>query len=171
MAGYEIALQTARSLLLDLQPTPQRAFAAVQARRDHGDGPILAAQDRLEQQFAQAITLQTLAAQVAMSPRNLHRRFTTATGETPTAYLQRVRVEAAKRALATTRNGVGQIAYGVGYTDEGFFRRLFRRLTGVSPGAYRRSFERAPTPRPPRLGALRGKSKGRFIRGPARGRA
>lgn len=140
--GHEVAAQTAKAFLLDLRPPPQQSFTTFHGRRGHGDEAIERVQDRLERAFAKALTLEGLADQAAMSPRNLHRRFKAATGDAPRAYLQRVRIEAAKRLLATTRKGVEEVGYEVGYADSRFFRRLFRKQVGTGPASYRKRFRR-----------------------------
>ena len=68
------------------------------------------------------------------------RRFTSATGLRPVAYVQRLRIEDAKRRLERTDASVDEISFRVGYEDPAFFRRLFKRTTGLAPGAYRRRF-------------------------------
>ena len=82
----------------------------------------------------------SLADHVGMSVRNFKRRFKQATGDTPLMYLQRFRIETAKRLLEKSGLGVEEIGGGVGYDDTGFFRELFKRYTGISPNAYRRKF-------------------------------
>ena len=138
--GHEVAAQTAKAFLLDLRPPPQQSFTVFQGRRGHGDAQVARVQDRLERGFAKAITLEGLAAEAGMSPRTLHRRFKAMTGDAPRAYLQRVRIEAAKRLLERTRNGIEQIGYEVGYGDSRFFRRLFRKQVGTDPTSYRKRF-------------------------------
>ena len=75
-----------------------------------------------------------------LAPRTFKRRFTAATGHTPIAYVQRTRVERAKRLLETTDQPIEEISWAVGYEDPASFRRLFKRLTGLTPGAYRQRF-------------------------------
>jgi transcriptional regulator GlxA family with amidase domain len=145
--GHEVAAQTAKAFLLDLRPPPQQSFIDFRGRRGHGDAQVALVQDRLELRFAQGLTLEGLAAEAGMSPRNLHRRFKAVTGEAPRSYLQRVRIEAAKRLLERTRNGIEQIGYEVGYSDSRFFRRLFRKLVGTGPASYRKRFRRGLDPR------------------------
>jgi transcriptional regulator GlxA family with amidase domain len=130
--------------VLDLRPSPQQSFAVLKERRGHGDAQIEKVQDRLERGFARATTLESLAAEAGMSPRNLHRRFKAMTGEAPRAYLQRVRIDAARRLLERTRKGIEEIGYEVGYADSRFFRRLFRKHVGTGPGSYRKRFRRLP---------------------------
>jgi transcriptional regulator GlxA family with amidase domain len=75
-----------------------------------------------------------------MAERTFKRRFTAATGLSPLDYAQRLRVEDAKRRLERTEAPVDEISWKVGYEDPAFFRRLFKRTTGLAPGAYRRKF-------------------------------
>ncbi len=75
-----------------------------------------------------------------LAPRTFKRRFKEATGHTPIAYVQRIRVERAKRLLETSRMSVEEISWAVGYEDPASFRRLFKRLTGLAPGEYRHRF-------------------------------
>jgi len=75
-----------------------------------------------------------------LAKRTFKRRFVTATGLTPIAYVQRLRIEDAKRRLERTDVSVDEISWRVGYEDAAFFRRLFKRTTGLAPGAYRKRF-------------------------------
>ena len=84
------------------------------------------------------VVVEELAEAAAMSPRNLKRRFKKATGDSPLAYVQRVRVEAAKRALACPELSIEEVGTRSGYEDTGFFRQVFRRYTGMTPRDYRR---------------------------------
>jgi hypothetical protein len=79
-----------------------------------------------------------------LAERTFKRRFVAATGMAPIAYIQRVRIEEAKRRLEETDAPVDEIGWQVGYEEPAFFRRLFKRTTGVTPGAFRRQF-RVPT--------------------------
>jgi transcriptional regulator GlxA family with amidase domain len=75
-----------------------------------------------------------------LAERTFKRRFTHATGLTPLAYVQRLRIEDAKRRLERTDATIDEISWQVGYEDPAFFRRLFKRTTGLAPGAYRKRF-------------------------------
>jgi transcriptional regulator GlxA family with amidase domain len=75
-----------------------------------------------------------------LAERTFKRRFTQATGLSPIAYVQRLRIEDAKRRLERTEASVDEVSWQVGYEDPAFFRRLFRRVTGLAPGAYRKRF-------------------------------
>src|SRR5262249_61916711 len=107
---------------------------------------ILRAQGLIESDVGRAPSVGDLARTVAMSRRTFVRRFTLATGSAPREYLQRVRVEAAKRALEGTRRSVGAIATEIGYTDPVAFRKVFSRLTGLTPADYRLRYGGAATP-------------------------
>jgi transcriptional regulator GlxA family with amidase domain len=107
--------------------------------RGHGDNVIAAAEDWLRANYAEPVRIDDLSARVAMSPRHFARRFRAATGDTPLVYLHKQRVGAAQALLASGRGTVQDISMAVGYDDVGFFRKIFRRHTGSTPQAYRRS--------------------------------
>ena len=90
--------------------------------------------------MARQIIVEDLAKRAEMSTRNFERRFRTAVGEAPTSYLQKLRIEKAKRLLETTDHSVSEIMLKVGYEDERSFRRLFRSLAQLSPKAYRKKY-------------------------------
>ena len=94
----------------------------------------------------QEVNLTALAARVGMSPRNFARRFTAAAGETPLAYLHRLRIDAARHLLETRSKSIADVSRAVGYEDLSFFRTLFKRHTGAPPRDYRSRFgpTRAP---------------------------
>ncbi len=135
--GYPIAEQCARALVLEGRRKSQTPYAVLQAQKHHGDAGVLRAQELLEQRFQQPIELAALAKEVAMSERNFKRRFKKATGDTPLEYLQRLRVECAKQALADSDAAIEQIAGEVSYQDLAHFRAVFRKHTGLTPSAYR----------------------------------
>ncbi len=105
---------------------------------DHGDGVVAEAQEWLRAHYAVAAPVAELVERSGLPERTFKRRFTAATGHSPIAYVQRVRVEEAKRRLERTAESVDAISYAVGYEDPASFRRLFKRIAGITPGAYRR---------------------------------
>ena len=107
---------------------------------DHGDAAIRKAQEWLNSHFSVAGPIEQAARISGVPERSFKRRFKNATGHAPIDYVQRLRVEEAKRRLERTRAPVDEIGWNVGYEDSAFFRRLFKRLTGVTAGAYRRKF-------------------------------
>ena len=101
----------------------------------------LEAQELLESRFAEPnLTVEAIAMAVAVSKRNFIRRFKKATNRTPIQYLQRVRMEAAKRRLERADGTVAEIMYDVGYNDPKTFRQVFRKHTGLTPKQYKDKF-------------------------------
>jgi len=141
--GRQVAVQTAKALLIEMPRTWQNAFTHFSLRMAHDDEPILRAQAWLQRHFAEDVRLEAVAADVGMSGRNFARRFKDATGESPLAYLHSLRVAMAKRLLETRPSTIQEIAEEVGYVDLIFFRNLFKRHTGLTPNTYRRRFGEA----------------------------
>ena len=108
---------------------------------EHGDAIVLKTQEWLQSRFTVANPVEEMVQQSGLAERSFKRRFTRATGLSPLAYVQRLRIEEGRRLLEQTRMSVDEISWQVGYEDPAFFRRLFRRTTGLAPGAYRRRFQ------------------------------
>jgi transcriptional regulator GlxA family with amidase domain len=138
--GHEVAVETAKSLLLETPRTWQSAYGTAPPRSAHDDEAIGRAQAWLFRNFKEEVRVEELAAKMGMSPRNFARRFTSATGQTPLAYLHRLRIDAARHLLEAGKKGVADVSEAVGYHDLAFFRRLFKRHTGSPPRAYRARF-------------------------------
>ena len=138
--GHEVAMQSAKALLIETPRAWQAGFAIVPLKTDHSDEAISSAQEWLHQNFQQTFQLEAAARRVGMSLRNFIRRFKQATGDSPLIYLQKLRIAAAKRLLEGDHRTVQEISDSVGYQDAAFFRALFQRHAGVSPSSYRRSF-------------------------------
>jgi len=138
--GHDIALQTAKALLIETPRAWQAGFAVVPLKTEHSDEAISGAQEWLHQNFHRTFPLEAPAERARMSLRNFVRRFKQATGDSPLIYLQKLRVAAAKRLLESDHRTMQEISDAVGYQDVAFFRALFQRHTGVSPSAYRERF-------------------------------
>ena len=138
--GHDVAMQTAKALLIETPRAWQAGFGIVPLRTQHSDDSISSAQEWLHQNFHLNFPLEAPARHAGMSPRNFVRRFKRATGDSPLIYLQKLRVAAAKRLLEGDHRGIQEISGGVGYQDVAFFRKIFERHTGVSPSAYRQRF-------------------------------
>jgi transcriptional regulator GlxA family with amidase domain len=138
--GHEVAVQTAKSLLLETPRMWQTPYAAQPPRSGHDDDAIQKAQNWLFAHFREPVDLDALATKAAMSPRNFARRFKVATGDAPLGYLHRLRIDAAKHYLEGGQRSVQEISQQIGYEDVAFFRHLFRRYTGASPREYRARF-------------------------------
>jgi transcriptional regulator GlxA family with amidase domain len=139
-AGTQTARELAKSFVIDAGRTSQAPYSALQARRYHSDQAILRLQEWLDQHYRQPVTLQTLAGLSGLTERSLIRRFKAATGDTPTSYLQVLRIESARQYLEQSRLSVDAITRQIGYEDVSSFSRLFRKHTGLAPGAYRSRF-------------------------------
>ncbi len=137
LAGREVVKALSRMLVTDVQRGPQTRFMPPVGQRRHHDELVSSVQRRIEAEHAETLSLQMLAQQVHLTVRTLQRRFQAATGITPLAYQQTVRLEVAKDLLAESRTPVGDIAARVGYQDRVAFGRLFKKHTGMTPAAYR----------------------------------
>jgi transcriptional regulator GlxA family with amidase domain len=126
-----------------------------QGKSDHGDGEIQSAQEWLSKHFSIANPVDEMIKRSKLAERTFKRRFTSATGLAPIAYVQRLRIEDAKRRLERTEASVDEVSWRVGYEDSAFFRRLFKRTTGLAPGAYRRRFRIPEFARSPGAGRRR----------------
>jgi transcriptional regulator GlxA family with amidase domain len=115
-------------------------FMIFDGRTDHGDATILAAQQWLAKSFSIADPVEEMVRRSGLAERTFTRRFAQATGHAPLAYVQQLRVEDAKRRLERTQDSVEEVGWRVGYEDQAFFRRLFKRATGITPGQYRKQF-------------------------------
>jgi transcriptional regulator GlxA family with amidase domain len=138
--GHEVALQCAKSLLLSMPRGRQSGYSVVQLSRPHSDEKIRQTEEYLQQHFDSDISIGRLAERVGMGPRNFIRRFKTATGRVPGAYIQTLRVSAAKELLENGTSSIQVVSSKIGYEDIGFFRNLFKRHTGMTPGEYRERF-------------------------------
>jgi transcriptional regulator GlxA family with amidase domain len=142
----EVAVCCAKVFQIDFGRRSQSPFVIFQGQKAHADEPVKKAQEFIEQHFADKMSIDELAAQACLSRRNFERRFKKATTNTVAEYIQRVKIEAAKMSLESSQENVNQVMYSVGYSDTKAFRMLFKRLTGVSPLAYRERYSRkAPT--------------------------
>jgi transcriptional regulator GlxA family with amidase domain len=139
-AGSEAARRIASFFALQFHVDGLAPFMAFEGASDHGDRAIAGAQRWLAENACGHNPLGEAARRSGLSPRTFHRRFSAATGHSPIAYLQRLRIEEAKRRLESGSTGVDAIAWEVGYEDPAFFRRLFKRVTGLPPAQYRKRF-------------------------------
>jgi transcriptional regulator GlxA family with amidase domain len=139
-AGSTAAQEIARLFALQWHHDGLTPYIVFEGKSDHGDAEIHAAQQWLREHFPVANPVEEMIKRSALAERTFKRRFASATGLTPIGYVQRLRIEDAKRRLERTDAPVDEISWRVGYEDPAFFRRLFKRTTGLAPGAYRRRF-------------------------------
>ena len=156
--GTTAAQTVARYFALQWHHDGLAPYIVFQGRQDHGDATIIAAQTWLATHFSVGSPVEEMVSRSGLAGRTFKRRFKEATGFAPIDYVQRLRIEDAKRRLERTDAPADEISWQVGYEDAAFFRRLFKRRTGLAPGAYRRRFQ------VPRFARIRTK-EGRFGRG------
>ena len=141
-AGREMAVLCAKVFAIELDRQNQLSFTIFQGQKSHEDEQIKKVQDFIENNFQEKITIDQLASMQAIGRRNLERRFKKATSNTIVEYIQRVKMEAAKMSLESSRENVNEVMYKVGYTDNKAFRNTFKRITGLSPIQYRSKYNR-----------------------------
>ena len=139
-AGATDAQEVARLFALQWHQDGLAPYITFEGREDHGDGEIQSAQRWLSTHFSVANPVEEMIKRSKLAERTFKRRFSAATGIAPITYVQRLRIEDAKRRLERTDASVDEISWRVGYEDAAFFRRLFKRTTGLAPGAYRKRF-------------------------------
>ena len=138
--GRDVAIFLGKLMEIEIDRDNQSQFAIFNGQKDHEDEPIKQAQNYMEANVGEKMTIEQVAGLFAISRRNFERRFKKATANTPVEYLQRVRIEAAKKSLETGRNNVNEVMYAVGYTDGKAFRTTFKKITGLSPLEYRKKY-------------------------------
>lgn len=141
-AGRDVAVLISKTFMIDPDRHSQSPFIIFKGQKEHEDTPILEAQEFIEKNWQEKITVDQLASMFALGRRNLERRFKKATSNTVVEYIQRVKMEAAKKALETSRKSVNELMYDVGYNDTKAFRTVFKRVTGLSPIEYRNKYNK-----------------------------
>lgn len=142
-AGRDIAIMIAKAFMIDIDRISQSPFIMFQGQKAHDDEPIKKAQEFIENNFEERITVDQLASMLALGRRNMERRFKKATSNTVVEYIQRVKIEAAKKNLETGRKNINEVMYEVGYSDTKAFRTIFKKITGLSPVEYKHKYSRA----------------------------
>jgi transcriptional regulator GlxA family with amidase domain len=139
-AGSAAAQDVARAFALQWHHEGFSPYVVFNGKSDHGDAEIGNAQKWLSQHFSVANPVEEMMKRSKLAERTFKRRFVSATGLAPIAYVQRLRIEDAKERLERSDAPVDDISWRVGYEDPAFFRRLFKRTTGLAPAAYRKRF-------------------------------
>ena len=141
--GREIALHCAKMFQVDIDRISQSPFIIFKGQKEHEDASIIKAQEFIENNFNTRITVDQLASMLALSRRNLERRFKKATSNTVIEYIQRVKIEAAKMSFESSNENIHEVMYKTGYSDPKAFRTIFKKFTGLSPIQYRNKYNRA----------------------------
>lgn len=136
------AIHCAKIFQIDLDRNLQSEFAIFNGHKKHDDSTIQEAQKYLEENYQRKISIEALSKELNIERRTFDRRFIKATGITPLDYLQRVKIEAAKKTLENTRKTVNEVMYDVGYSDTKAFRTVFSRITGISPNDYKSKYNK-----------------------------
>jgi len=140
--GREVAVYLSKVFEIEIERPSQSPFNIFMGQKDHEDEPIRKAQIYMETHVGKKISVDQLAGLFLISKRNFERRFKKSTGNTPVEYLQRVKIEAAKKSLEAGTENINEVMYSVGYTDSKAFRTLFKKITGLSPLEYRKRYNR-----------------------------
>jgi transcriptional regulator GlxA family with amidase domain len=138
--SMEIASQCSKVFLVDSGRKVQTPYLIFSTPKNHGDKEIVKVQEWIEHNYQSQLSVDSLMNESTLSRRTLVRRFKSATGDTPVEYLQRVRIEKAKRFLETTNKTFSEITWDVGYNDISSFQRLFKVHTRLTPREYRSKF-------------------------------
>ncbi len=146
--GPTAAQAMARFLMLEWHGEGQAPYIGFAPSTDHGDGVVAGLQRWLGENYVTPNPVEAMAERTGLARRTLERRFRKATGQTPLGYVQSLRVAEARRRLERTDESVERIGLEVGYENTAFFRRVFKRTTRLTPGAYRRKFRLGRRRRP-----------------------
>ena len=138
--GREISVIIAKSFMIDIDKTSQSPFIIFKGQKAHDDEAVKKAQDFIETNYQDKLTVDQIASMIALSRRNFERRFKKATANTVMEYIQRVKIEAAKVNLESSRQNVNEVMSKVGYSDPKAFRVTFKKITGLSPIEYRNKY-------------------------------
>ena len=138
----ETAIRTAKVFAIDFERDSQSSFIIFKGQNQHSDEEVKKAQDFIQNNLQNKLTIDVLSAQVALGRRSLERRFKEATNNTVAEYVQRVKVEAAKKCFETSRKSITEVMYDVGYSDTKAFRGTFKKITGMTPIDYRKRYNK-----------------------------
>ena len=138
----EIAILASKYFAIDIERNTQSFFMMFNGQKDHEDQEIKKAQEFIENNYQEKISVDQLADYCVVGRRSFERRFKKATNNTVAEYIQRVKVEAAKRSFENSRKNINEVMYDVGYTDTKAFRTIFKRITGLTPVEYRNKYNK-----------------------------
>jgi transcriptional regulator GlxA family with amidase domain len=138
----EMAVLMSKYFEIEIDRNNQASFIMFRGQKEHEDEPVKKAQEFIEKNYHDKITVEQLTSMLALSRRNFERRFKKATSNTIVEYMQRVKIEAAKKGLETGRKNVNELMYEVGYSDTKAFRNVFKKTTGLSPIEYRNKYNK-----------------------------
>lgn len=138
----QTAIYCSKVFQIEMDRNSQSEFAIFTGQKLHEDDTVKKAQSYMESKLHEKISIEQLCATFSVNRRNFDRRFIKATGNTPVEYMQRVKVESAKKAFESSRKTINEVMYEVGYSDVKAFREVFKRITGMSPIDYRNKYNK-----------------------------
>jgi len=138
----ETAVFASKFFLLDLGRSEQSSFIIFMGQKDHNDTEVKNAQEYIELNYKDKITVDELCSMLGIGRRTFERRFKKATSNTVVEYIQRVRIESAKKELESGRKTVNEVMFDTGYNDTKAFRDVFKKIAGLSPIDYRNKFNK-----------------------------
>lgn len=136
------AILASKYFAIDIDRESQSAFAIFQGQKNHNDEAIKQTQEFIENNVQERITIDELAALVSLGRRSFERRFKLSTNNSVLEYINRVKIESAKRSFETSRKNINEVMYDVGYTDTKAFRTIFKKITGLTPLEYRNKYNK-----------------------------
>ncbi len=140
--GRETAIWCSKMAEIEFDRMDQNQFSVFNGQKEHKDEEVKIVQEFVEQNYSEKISVESLAGKASTSVRNFIRRFKKATNNTPIEYIQRVRIEAAKKKLESTTLKINEVMYDIGYNDDKTFRTIFKRYAGLTPLEYRNKYNR-----------------------------
>lgn len=137
----ETAVLTSKYFAIDISRNSQSPFALFRGQKEHFDEAVRKAQEYIEKNIEERMTVGQLADRLAVGRRSFERRFRKATNNSVLEYIHRVKMEAAKRHLENSNKTITEVMFEVGYRDTKAFRTTFRKITGLSPAEYRNQYQ------------------------------
>jgi len=138
----DTAILASKYFAIDIDRNSQASFMMFEGQKNHNDPEIIKAQEFIEKNYQDRISVDQLADMLAIGRRSFERRFKKATSNTVVEYIQRVKIEAAKRSFERSRKNINEVMYDVGYTDTKAFRTIFKKITGLTPIEYRNKYKK-----------------------------
>ena len=140
--GRETAIWTSKISEIEFDRISQNEFIIFSGQKNHSDESIKLAQEFIENNYESKLNVGNIAERTHLNDRSFLRRFKKVTSNTPLEYIQRVRVEAAKKKLESSTKTIMEVMFGVGYNDEKAFRNTFKKYSGLSPKEYQIKYNR-----------------------------